>query len=138
MIVLGFDFGTKRIGVAVGQSITQTATPIDTITAKMGIPDWQEVANLIEQWSPAELVVGVPLKLDGSQLSTTSLAQQFATQLREHTQLPVHEFEERLSTKSAREMIFERGGYKALQKSQIDSVAAALILEHWLLTQTVT
>ena len=130
-ILIGFDFGMKRIGVAVGQTITQTARPLDTIQAKEGIPNWAAITKLIRKWLPDALVVGIPLNMDGTDQTISHHARQFAHQLQEQYQLPVHEMDERLTTKDARERLFVTGGYKALQDGQVDRVAAQLILQNW-------
>lgn len=131
-VFLGFDFGLKRIGVAVGQDVTKSATPIQTINAKNGEPEWDAIENLIEKWHPDALIVGIPLDMDGAELSVTAKARKFANQLRERFNLEVYEEDERLTTKAARAEIYEAGGYKALQSREIDAVAAKLILETWL------
>lgn len=135
-ILLGFDFGMKRIGVAVGQTVTKTARPLETILASQGIPQWDRLTKLIKIWQPDALVVGVPLNMDGTEQPLTYAAKQFAESLRERFQLPVYGIDERLSTKDARERLFKEGGFKALQDGQVDSVAAQLILQNWLSQQT--
>lgn len=132
-VFLGFDFGYKRIGVAVGQRLTCSASPLSTIDAQQGIPNWQTINQLIAQWKPEALVVGVPTSIDGSELYTTSAARRFAKQLRKHSSLPVHLVDERLSTKEARGQLFEQGGYRKIKNSEVDSIAACVILEQWLL-----
>src|SRR5437868_4556129 len=89
-VVLGFDFGTKRIGVAVGQSLTRTARPLAMLKAKEGSPDWNEVARVIAEWKPDALVVGFPLNMDGTEQPLTHRARHFAEQLELHFQLPVY------------------------------------------------
>ncbi|MEO8400591.1 MAG: Holliday junction resolvase RuvX [Gammaproteobacteria bacterium] len=131
-VLLGFDFGMKRIGVAVGQTVTKTARPLATLNAMQGVPQWNVLDKLIKTWQPDGLIVGIPLNMDGTAQPITELARQFATQLHEHYQVPVYEMDERLSTKDARERIFAEGGYKALRDGQVDSVAAKLILQNWL------
>lgn len=133
--LLGFDFGMKRIGIAVGQAITCSANPLSTLAAKQGKPDWQAITQLIDTWCPDALVVGVPLNMDGSLQFITRAAQHFADQLEKRYPLTVYRMDERLTTVAARAEIFDAGGYKALQASQIDSVAAKLILEAWLRSQ---
>ncbi|SRR5579883_2707223 len=130
-ILIGFDFGMKRIGVAIGQTITQTARPLDTIQAKDGIPHWDAITKLIKKWLPDALVVGIPLNMDGTPQAISQDARQFAQSLRERFHLPVYEEDERLTTKDAREQLFTQGGYKALQDGQVDRVAAQLILQNW-------
>lgn len=130
--LLGFDFGKKRIGVAVGQTLTHSANPLTTIPAKDGIPDWQQLDALIDSWRPQALVVGKPLNMDGTSQPLTQAATSFAKRLQARYHLPVYEMDERLSTVAARSEIFAKGGYRALQKKPVDSVAAQLILINWL------
>jgi putative Holliday junction resolvase len=136
-VLLGIDFGMKRIGIAVGQTVTQTARPLETIKATDGIPHWERFDKLIKTWQPDALVVGIPLNMDGTTQPLTAVAEQFAESLRVRYKLPVFGIDERLSTKDARERLFREGGYKALQDGQVDSVAAQLILQNWL-TQSST
>jgi putative Holliday junction resolvase len=131
-ILLGFDFGMKRIGVAIGQTITRTARPLQVIPAKQGQPSLQTLRKLMEQWQPQALVVGIPRNMDGTEQPISHSARQFAQMLRDQFQLPVYETDERLTTKDARERLFKEGGYKALQHGQVDCVAAQLILQTWL------
>lgn len=131
-VYLGFDFGYKRIGVAVGQTITGTTTPLKTIHANQGVPNWQDVARVIKQWQPAALVVGLPTCIDGSEQYTTAAARVFAAELNNRFSLPVHLVDERLTTVAARAQLFEQGGYRKIKNSPIDSIAACIILEQWL------
>lgn len=130
-IIMAFDFGMKRIGVAIGQTIIQTARPLETLPAKGGIPDWNLLNKLIRKWEPDAFVVGIPLNMDGTSQPITHDARIFASYLKKHYQLPVYEIDERLTTKDARQRIFTRGGFKALKKANIDSIAAQLILQDW-------
>ncbi len=131
-VLLGFDFGSKRIGVAVGQTVTETAHPLVTLKAIQGAPEWKTLEKLLKTWQPDGLVVGIPLNMDGTEQTITLQAREFAEQLKQRFNLPVYEMDERLSTKDARERLFAEGGYKALQHGQVDSVAAQLILQNWL------
>lgn len=131
-VFMGFDFGLKRIGVAVGQRLTGRARPLNTLTAMRGVPDWVKVNQLLREWKPQALVVGLPTTIDGRALYTTELAEKFADELRQQTDLPVHLVDERLSTVEARSQLFEMGGYRKLKTSEIDSLAACIILEQWL------
>ena len=133
--ILAFDFGLARIGIAVGQAITGTANPLETLHAKQGIPDWAKVEKVIQEWQPELLLIGEPFNMDNSDQTITKLARKFANRLHGRFGLPIQMFDERLTSASAREEIFEFGGYKKLKKTQIDSVAAALILESWFATQ---
>nr|MBP9764217.1 Holliday junction resolvase RuvX [Gammaproteobacteria bacterium] len=81
-IIIGFDFGLRHIGVAIGQSVTQTATPLATLTARDGVPNWSEVQEILEKWHPNDLVVGIPLHLDGTTQPMTFCARRFMNKLR--------------------------------------------------------
>ncbi len=131
-VCLGFDFGYKRIGVAVGQRLTCTASPLETLPAQDGHPDWTIVSRLIKQWRPKVLIIGLPTCIDDKELYTTEAARAFARQLESRFSLPVHLVDERLSTIEARQRLFEKGGYRKIHKSQVDSIAACIILEQWL------
>jgi len=130
--VIAFDFGTKSIGVAIGQSITGTASPLKAIRARDGIPNWDEFATLISQWQPSALLVGWPLNMDGTEQPITLSVKRFVGRLKHKYQLPVFLHDERLSTVDAKAKLFELGGYKKLSKEKIDSVSACLIYESWL------
>jgi len=130
-VLFAFDFGTKRIGVAVGQTVTQTARPLETLAAKDGLPNWDMLNKLMKKWQPNAMVVGIPVNMDGSDQAISLLAREFADNLRKHYHLPVYEIDERLTTKDAREQLFAQGGYKALQEGQVDRLAAQLILKNW-------
>lgn len=129
---LGFDFGLARIGVAVGQTLTQTASPLPPLKAQQGTPDWSLVMQLIDTWRPQRLIVGLPLNMDGSKQPLTTQARLFGNQLSDLSGLDTHYEDERQTTLSARQSVFEQGGYRALQGHSIDSQAAVLILESWL------
>jgi putative holliday junction resolvase len=131
-IFLAFDYGTINIGVAVGQKITQSATTLAPLVAKNMIPPWDKIDTLIKNWQPTALIVGVPYQFNGEELPVTKLAQNFIKQLKKRYNLPVYPAEERLTTKAAREEIFKHGGYRALQKESVDSMAAKIILEEWM------
>lgn len=136
-IVLGFDWGSKRIGVAVGNNILNQARPLKTLAAKAGVPNWQLVEQLINEWRPHILVVGVPLDMDGKELPTTKRAQAFCVQLQERFKLPLYSVDERLTTVEARQQLFDEGGYRKIQSTQVDSYAAKLIVEQWLLNKVI-
>ncbi len=131
--ILGFDFGMKHIGVAVGSGITQQAQGLQSLKAKDGIPNWEQLLQLVKQWGPQELAVGIPINMDGSDIPHLTLcAKKFAKRLKHHSALPVAEVDERLTTQSAKSELFERKGYKALKKKAIDSQSAVLIVEQYL------
>lgn len=130
--VLGFDFGSKYIGIALGQTSPLIAQPLTSLNAKNGEPPWEEIAKLLKIWSPDALVVGIPLNMNGTEQPITQLARVFLTELEKRFHLPVFAIDERLTTVEARARLFAAGGYKALKKKSIDSVAAQLIVEIWL------
>lgn len=133
--VIGFDFGSKYIGVAIGQTSPSLAQPLTNLSVKKGNLPWEEIAELVKTWSPDVLVVGVPLNMDGTEQSITHLARNFLTELKSRFQIPVFPIDERLTTVEARSRLFTMGGYKALKKKSIDSIAAQLIVEMWLENQ---
>ncbi|BBB14824.1 putative holliday junction resolvase [Candidatus Rickettsiella viridis] len=130
--VLGFDFGTKYIGVAVGYTSPLMAQPLTSLIAQKGEPPWKEIDTLIKTWSPDALIVGMPLNMDGSEQPMTQSAGLFSENLKQRFHLPIFAVDERLTTIEARARLFSSGGYKALQKKAIDSVSAQLIVEMWL------
>jgi putative Holliday junction resolvase len=125
--LLGFDFGIKRIGIAVGQSITGTATALCTINTRHGKPDWDRISGLIEHWRPDALVVGLPLHDDGSDSNLSKAARRFAQQLENRYRLPVHPMDERLSSHAAKQFMRQ-----STSKQEVDAVAAMIILQNWL------
>lgn len=131
-VYLGFDFGMRRIGLAVGQKLTQSASPLPTLQANNGIPSWDKIRAEIKKWAPVGLIVGLPRTLDDNDLYVTAAAKNFANELALRFALPVHMEDERLSTVEARAELFAMGGYRKMQKSALDSIAACVILEQWL------
>ena len=126
--LLGFDFGRKRIGVAVGQRLTETATALSTINARDGKPDWPAITRLLEEWKPDALVVGIPYHMDGSEQEMTRAARRFCRQLEGRYRLPVYEADERLSSYIVESALSEprKAG------REIDPLAAQVILQDWL------
>lgn len=130
-IVLGFDVGTHKIGVAVGQTLTHQAKPLARLVAHKGLPRSADIQKLLTEWRPDILVVGLPTMMSGQKQFTTELALNFMAFLKALTPLPVHPVDERLTTKMARSEIFEQGGYKKLKNADVDGYAAKLIVESW-------
>jgi len=120
---LAFDFGSKRVGVATGNTLTRSATPLRTVAVE-GEPRFAAIAALIKEWQPDALVVGVPFHPDGASHDNTARARRFARQLHGRFQLPVHEVDERYSTTEA-----ASGGARDL-----DAASAAIILNQFLST----
>jgi putative Holliday junction resolvase len=126
--LLGFDFGNKRIGIAVGQCVTGTATALCTVTSNQGAPDWERITGLVGEWRPDALVVGLPRHADGTDSDITRAARKFAQQLEGRYRLPVYLMDERLSSQAATTLQQgDRGG-----KVGLDAIAARIILQDWL------
>ncbi|OXY82248.1 Holliday junction resolvase RuvX [Oceanimonas doudoroffii] len=130
--LLGFDYGLKSIGVAVGQELTASARPLRALKANDGVPNWDQIEQLLKEWQPSLLVVGLPLNMDGTEQDISRRARKFANRLHGRFGLPVELQDERLTTTDARARLFEAGGYKALGKDAVDAVSAQLILESWM------
>ncbi|MFZ8928637.1 MAG: Holliday junction resolvase RuvX [Pseudohongiellaceae bacterium] len=135
LTLICFDYGTQKIGVAVGQTITATASPLPVIKCKNGDQYWEAIDEVLKQWKPGALVVGMPYNMDGSENEMTVKARQFMKKLEEKYALQVHSVDERLSTREARNFSRENAevsGKKFDEKEAVDSIAAQLILESWL------
>ncbi|MFK8259720.1 Holliday junction resolvase RuvX [Erwinia sp. AnSW2-5] len=131
MTMLSFDFGTKSIGVAIGQQLTGTARPLTALKANDGVPDWNKIEALLKEWQPDRVVVGLPLNMDGTEQPLTVRARKFANRLHGRFGVQIELHDERLSTVEARAELFERGGFRALTKGSVDSLSAVIILESW-------
>ncbi|MGV2873854.1 Holliday junction resolvase RuvX [Colwellia sp. E150_009] len=129
--ILGFDFGKKYIGVAIGQEITGSASPLGSVKATDGIPHWDKLSNFITQWQPDFIVVGLPLNMDGTEQQLTKDAKKFGNRIAGRFGLKVEFQDERLTTADAKEQLFSRGGYKNLKKDNIDAESAKLIIESY-------
>jgi putative pre-16S rRNA nuclease len=126
-LLLAFDFGRRRIGVAVGQPLTRTATALRTLKCVGTRPDWPGISEIIRTWQPRALVVGLPLSLGGDEHELTRAARRFGNQLAGRYRLPVHWVDERLSSAEAANLLARRG-----HRADVDQEAARLILETWL------
>jgi len=102
-LIMSFDYGTKKMGIAVGQAITGTANPLSVIPAKDGIPNWQNIEKLIKEWQPKLFVVGLPLNMDDSEGDMSIRAEKFARRLTGRFGIPHQTIDERLSSFEARE-----------------------------------
>lgn len=136
--LLAFDYGLKRIGVAVGQALTGTASPLHALTARDGAPDWDAIARLIDEWRPAAIVTGVPYNMDDTRQEMTDRAERFSRQLHGRFNLPVHLVDERLSSLEGEDRLRtarQAGRRGRIAKAEIDSAAACVLLETWLNAQ---
>lgn len=134
---MAFDYGTRQIGVAVGQTLTGNAEPLTNLRARDGVPDWDQLARLIREWEPSVLVVGLPLNMDGSASDMSERAARFARRLNGRFQLPVETVDERLSTFEAKQHLKDQGRTPSSYRDDpVDSLAAALLLQTWLSSQS--
>ena len=128
-VLLGFDYGTHKIGVAVGQALTRTATPLETLGMVNKKPDWQRIARLLDEWRPQAAVVGHPFEMTDREADNAAGAKRFARQLQGRFHLPVHLADERLTSREAWSQLGKEAGK---DPTRVDSYAAKLILETWL------
>jgi putative Holliday junction resolvase len=139
-IVLAFDFGLRRIGVACGDTLSRSASALQAIASRAGGPDWEAIGVLMRDWQPSMAVVGLPYNVDGSDSGMTGAARKFAAELAERFELEVVLVDERYSSleaearlKSARESGLRR---RRVAKTDIDAAAACVILERWFTEKT--
>jgi putative holliday junction resolvase len=130
---LGFDFGSKKIGVAVGHLVTGIASPLLTLRSPNQNPDWTGITKLINEWRPIGLVVGISKQMDGSDNLITPRMLKFCRQLDGRYHLPVFQQDETLSTFEAKQMLFDEVNVSATKLWAVqDQLAAQLILKTWL------
>lgn len=127
-VLLGFDFGPRKIGVAVGQTITRSASALTTIRSLRNQPDWSRIGQLVREWQPHGAVVGLPFNMDDTEGEIAPGARRFARQLEGRYGFEVHLVDERLTSLEA----CRRFGRGAVSLEAIDALAAKLILETWL------
>jgi putative Holliday junction resolvase len=133
-LYMAFDYGSRYIGIANGNSLIQTASPLSVATNNNGTPDWQQIDALIQEWLPVALLVGIPVHMDGTEQPLTGQARGFRKRLAKRYNLPTFEVDERLTTKIASDIIKQnraRGKRRKTCKADLDKIAAALILEKW-------
>lgn len=134
--VLAFDVGSKRIGVAVGNTLTRSGRALGVIDVREAGPDWPALERMIADWHPQRLIVGEPLTLDGQSQPATRAARRFAHQARERFRLPVVLVDERSSSREADRRFADQrrsGQARRIDAAALDAVAAQIILERWLL-----
>lgn len=129
--IMGFDFGTKRTGIAMGQRITQTANGIGCISARDGIPNWEQLDKLVQEWQPHAFVVGLPINMDGTASEMSRRANKFSNRLNARYRIPSFTIDERLSTFAAKEEAKSQGHKGHYKSDPVDALAAQYILESW-------
>ncbi len=130
--VLGLDYGTHKIGVAFGQSISKTATPLGIVSVKNLEPNWPTLKQFIERWQPNCCLIGLPLNMDGTDSAITDKVHDFRKLFNQHFALTTHLIDERLSTREARWQIEDlKTRHPKTQKIPLDAWAAAILIENW-------
>jgi len=132
--ILAFDFGLRRIGVAVGQTVTRSASPVGIVSNSSNGPDWQRIATIIKEWGADRLVVGMPFNVDGSPSQISIQVDAFMKGLMRFS-LPVEATDERYSSSEAQQMLVLKrklGVRGKIGKETLDAAAATLIAERWL------
>jgi putative Holliday junction resolvase len=133
--VMGFDYGARRIGVAVGNAITNSAHAVEVLSNGEQGPDWQRLDALLREWRPDALLVGLPLMLDDSEQHNSRAARKFGGDLGQRYRLPVSMVDERHSSQEAAQRFAARragGGARRKHAAALDAVAAEIIVERWL------
>jgi len=130
-LIIAFDFGTQKTGMAVGSSIIESATPLALFPMKDGIPNWNELLKIIKQHQPNLFLVGLPLNMDDSESELSTRARKFARRLRHQTNIETLMVDERLTTREARDELDHYHAQGRAKKLAADSIAAALFIESW-------
>lgn len=134
--VLAFDYGTQKMGMAIGQRLLDRARPLNLIPMKEGTPDWTRLLAMVQEWRPQLCLVGLPLNMDDSESELSRRARKFARRLQHQSQIPVRMIDERLTTRDAREALQHYQAQGQARRLQADSLAAALLIEQWWHDQT--
>ena len=134
-VVIAFDFGLKRTGVAVGNTVTGSATPECTLQSKDEQPDWEGISKLFKEWQPKQIVVGMPTELDGSESPLNKRVQRFCNQIQGRYNIDVYQENEQFTSIEAAKrlkQLRQSGRKKKVTKDEVDKIAAAIILENWM------
>lgn len=129
--LLAFDYGTKNIGAACGQTISRSANTLPPLKAKDGIPEWPMIEKLLAEWKPDLVLVGLPINMDDSESELAVRARKFANRLHGRFGVKVELIDERLTSFAAKGEVMERGGSRDYKNNPVDSIAARLIMESW-------
>mgnify|MGYP001548404009 FL=1 len=126
MQIVSFDFGIKKIGVAVGQTKTRTSSPLDIIFNKNNKINWSSIQSIVEEWRPELILVGKPLNMDGTESAIMEKVNSFFNKLKKKTNIPCEYVDERLTSFEARQNLSE------LKTDLVDAQAAKILIDHWL------
>lgn len=130
-LIIAFDFGTQKMGMAVGSSLIESATPLALFPMKDGIPNWDELLKIVKQHQPNLFLVGLPLNMDDSESELSTRARKFARRLRHQTNIETLMVDERLTTREARDELEHYQAQGRAKKLAADSIAATLFIESW-------
>ena len=130
-LIIAFDFGTQKMGMAVGSSLIESATPLALFPMKDGIPQWDELLKIVKQHQPNLFLVGLPLNMDDSESDLSARSRKFARRLRHQTNIETLMVDERLTTREARHELDHYQAQGRAKKIAADSIAATLFIESW-------
>jgi putative Holliday junction resolvase len=130
-MIMAFDFGTQKMGMAVGQSMIESANPLALFPMKDGIPNWDELLKIVKQYQPTLFLVGLPLNMDDTESELSARSRKFARRLRHQTNIETLMVDERLTTREARGELEQYQSQGRGKKLAADSIAAALFIESW-------
>ncbi|MGC3818679.1 Holliday junction resolvase RuvX [Acinetobacter sp. G11] len=130
-MIMAFDFGTQKMGMAVGQSLIESANPLTLFPMKDGIPNWDALLKIIKQYQPTLFLVGLPLNMDDTESELSARSRKFARRLRHQTNIETLMVDERLTTREARDELDQYQSQGRGKKLAADSIAAALFIESW-------
>lgn len=130
-MIMAFDFGTQKMGMAVGQSMIESASPLALFPMKDGIPDWNQLLKIVKQHQPTLFLIGLPLNMDDTESELSARARKFARRLRHQTNIETLMVDERLTTREARSELEQYQSQGRGKKLAADSIAAALFIESW-------
>jgi putative Holliday junction resolvase len=128
MQILAFDYGTKHIGIAVGQTITRTSSPLMILNVQQEGPDiWRTIVQLVEEWKPDRLLVGQPLNMDGTPSEIMKKVHKFYIKLQKETNIICELVDERLTSFEAKQLVESNS-----KEVRIDDIAAKIFLDSWM------
>lgn len=130
-MIMAFDFGTQKTGMAVGQALIESANPLPLFPMKDGIPNWDNLLKIVKQYQPDLFIVGLPLNMDDSESELSTRARKFARRLRHQTNIETLMVDERLTTREARDELDLYQAQGRAKNLSADSLAAALFIESW-------
>ena len=129
--LMAFDFGTQKMGIAVGQSLIESATPLALFPMQDGIPHWDELLKIVKTHQPTLFLVGLPLNMDDTESELSTRARKFARRLRHQTNIETWMVDERLTTREARDTLEHYQSKGQAKRLSADSLAAAILIENW-------